>query len=186
MDLYKKFYTELKKDYKLTKKDITTWTYAGYFSHTCAISKGIHKLQDDKLGERHFDSVMKNNVYDDSISDFYEFATTECVCKVEIQWNHIIIKDINSDTLEYGADYLILGSECIDKFGNICIDRKCSMCDIKINNSISGKCKDCKKIRVCPDCDEPLLKGKSICRNPKPPCNYSKYKSTINFYTYSY
>ena len=163
MDLYKKFYTELKKDYNLTKKDITTWTYAGYFSHTSAISRGIHRLKNDSLGERHFDSVMKDTGY--SIADFYEYATTECVCKVDIEWNHIIIKDINSDTLEYGVDYLILGSECIDKFGNISLDRTCSICNKKINNSASGKCKDCKKIRLCPDCDEPLLKGKSKCRN---------------------
>ena len=149
--------------FRSTKKDINTWTYAGYFSHTCAISKGIHKLQDDKLGERHFDSVMKNTGF--TIDDFYDFATTKCVCKVDIQWNHIIIKDLNSDSFEHGVDFLILGSECIEKFGNISIKRRCSMCNIKINNSISGKCKDCKKIRLCPACDEPLRKGKRRCRN---------------------
>ena len=68
----------------------------------------------------------------------------------------IIIEDIKADEL----NFLILGSECITKFCNISRYRECSICSIKIYNSESGKCKDCRLKRFCPTCDNQLPKGK--------------------------
>jgi hypothetical protein len=157
-DLYKQFYYELWKDHKLTKEDIQDWTYAGYFPRPDWEANDIKDGEDFRskiiLGKRHFDDVMKNTGF--QISDFYEHAVKQCVCKVKIVWNHIIIEDIKADEL----NFLILGSECITKFCNISRYRECSICSIKIYNSESGKCKDCRLKRFCPTCDNQLPKGK--------------------------
>ena len=183
-DLYKKFYIELWEDHKLKKEDIIDYKYVGWFSLSMA-KEGIY-VAEDRLGERYFDAVLGHKGF--KISDFYEFCEEKCVCKVDILYNHIIVKDIEADELEF----LILGSECIDKFCNIEKDRKCSICDVKIKNSKSGKCAECRKKRFCIECNDILPKGKRgqyCCLK----CEYASYsclkcnkkiplgKSNINF-----
>ena len=159
-DLYKKFYTELKEKYGKEKKDIINWTYIGWFSTTKART-GFDAGEGDHQGERFFDAIMENTKL--KIKDFYCGVEDKCVCQVNIIWNHIIVKDPYAEDIEY----MMLGSECIDNFTGIDRNRKCSICKTKINNSVSGKCKDCKKIRFCDKCNKQLPKGKhgTFCSN---------------------
>lgn len=154
VDLYKKFYDELWKDYKLKKEDIIGWTYAGYFPRDNWEASDLKDGEDFHskkiLGERHWKAIMGD------LEMPKELQSELCVCKVRILWNHIIVDDPKKDNPEC----LILGSECIDKFCGISRNRKCSICDIKINNSLSGKCASCRNKRFCEKCNEVLPKGR--------------------------
>ena len=159
--LYGRFIHKLWTKYGYTLKDIEGWTHAGWFIYGIT-KETMDQWTEEKLanhgskvalGLRKWKNVMGNDV------DMpYELGEPKCVCDVDICWNHIIVDDPKAEEPEM----LILGSECIKGFFNIDTDCKCSRCGAKINNSVSGLCKDCKKLRFCvrESCGKQLVKYK--------------------------
>ena len=145
--LYKKFKDNLLERYGYTVEDISSWTHAGWFPY------GItQNIMNSWVGNRlaKFNSEVSRGIqkWKNVMGDIpmpLEYGEKHCVCDVEIIWNHIIVDDPSKDEFEM----LIIGRECIKGFGNINIGCKCSICGTKINNSKSGKCKKCRKIRFC-------------------------------------
>ena len=64
LDLYKKFYDELLKDYELKKEDIIGWTYAGYFPRIDWKPSNLKNSEDfrakKELGERHLKKLQSD------------------------------------------------------------------------------------------------------------------------------
>ena len=159
--LYGRFIHKLWEKHKYTLKDIANWTHAGWFPYGMT-----EELKKTWVGDRlanHNDEVRSGelkwkNVMGEDMPMPYHLAEPKCVCEVDIIWNHIIVDDPTKDECEI----LILGSECIEGFTNIDLGCKCSICGTKINNSVSGKCKDCKKLRFCEasGCNKQLQKYK--------------------------
>jgi hypothetical protein len=176
-DLYKPFYTQLKLKYNLTKEDIKEYTHVGWFhadQAKCNISINVDDEAD--RGKRMWEYYMGK------IPMPYELVEDTCVCNVPILWNHILIADLKADELEI----LILGSECIERFGCIKAQQKCSKCKINpIQNrdpkNSTGKCNECNKVRWCEreGCSTALEKYKRYtdglfcsdkCKNPNNYC----------------
>jgi hypothetical protein len=164
-DLYKRFYNQLWEKYGLKKVDILTWKYAGYFH---ADTYKMTDFANDSLShEMKLDIDRGHRLWVDEMGDVpmpYELAEDECVCKVKIIWNHILVNPKAEET-----EMIILGSECIEKFLGISMKRKCQICDKEMRNIKSGICKPCnekQKIRC----------KKSGCRNDR-----VKYKKFCNY-----
>ena len=157
-ELYQRFIDKLWLKYRYKLEDIANWTHAGWFPNGMTeelkktwVGERLNNYNDKaRLGIQKWKHVMGD------IDMPYDYSEPACVCDVEIMWNHIIVDDPRKDEFEI----LILGSECITGFLNIDLGCKCSLCGCKINNSQSGKCKDCKKLRFCesPGCNKQLVK----------------------------
>ena len=98
VDMYPKFYEELLKDHGYTKKDIVSWRYAGYLprpDHEPTDAAMADYITKAALGRRHWKSIMGDEPMP------YEHASNKCVCKVDIVWNHILIKDTQVMSIKY-------------------------------------------------------------------------------------
>jgi len=180
-DLYKQFYHQLWEKYKLKKADIIKWTYAGFFDGDA------HKMTDDANKSRSHEYRLQvergRRLWIDVMGKTpmpYELAVDECVCKVEIRWNHILIEDPKADEIEI----IIIGSECIERFIKISMKRKCSVCKEDMKRNIkSGICKTCsdlqKKKCKTDGCQNERVKRKKSCHyclNPRVYCPCGKNK----------
>ena len=146
---YEKFWDNLKKDYGVTQEQLIKWVYAGFFPNELGSKTDKAKVYN---GKRLWRDIMGDQPMP------YEMVETQCVCDVEIIWNHILVEDPNAEEITI----IILGSECIENYTDISKKRTCSICNVKCGSRLEiPLCKTClkeSKKKKCIKCFENIPK----------------------------